>query len=343
MLLTRIDTNGLDEAAEQITPIANVRYVQLEPGVARIHGVIAQLNSILVGRFSGDRNRIIRAETVPGKLTFFVPLRGVARLGTTTVQLEHAVVVSRAAQLIAFADRDFLPLSISVDLYRCKEVAADLRTEIQFPSDAIGMRHVSAAQALALDRMARGLFDLTAAADPASTECVSALEETVLRWCLTLLQGEQALLRPADNAASRRRAVLRAREFIDSHLDQPLSLPLICRASYCSARALEYGFREMFGVAPMTYTRCARLSRVRCDLYLSEPRPKTVTRLAMKWGFQHLGQFSKDYRTLFCESPSVTLARHCQASGRRALWANRAERRIDRPCAKLIAALDASH
>jgi AraC family ethanolamine operon transcriptional activator len=35
-----------------------------------------------------------------------------------------------------------------------------------------------------------------------------------------------------------------------------------------------------------------------------------VGQVAGDWGFYHLGQFSRDYRRLFGESPSATLARH---------------------------------
>lgn len=322
-VFTKVDAVGLEEAAGQITPIARVRYVQLEPGVARVQGAILQLSNLAVARLGADRNKIVRAETSPGRIALFVPTRGLARLGTTTLLPENAVLVSRPAELVAFTDRQFLPVCVSAALFRCHEVAADLRADLRIPQADVSVLRISQAFAFTLDQLAQSLFEV--AAMPSSlcgvADSAAVLEESVLQSCVALINGDHTAIRPRECAAARRRAVLRAREFIDAHLDQPLSLARICRASYASARALEYGFREMFSVSPMTYARCARLSRVRRELYLAERQPKAVTRLAMKWGFLHLGQFSRNYRILFGESPSVTLARG------------------ERTCANLIAAM----
>ncbi len=129
-------------------------------------------------------------------------------------------------------------------------------------------------------------------------------------------KGEATTLTlPASTA--RCQAAVRARQYIDEHLDRPLTLASVCQASYASPRALEYGFREIFGVSPIAYIRCARLSRVRRELYFSPYTSGRITQLAMKWGFWHLSQFSKDYYDLFGELPSITLGRASGRIGRR--------------------------
>jgi AraC-like DNA-binding protein len=137
-----------------------------------------------------------------------------------------------------------------------------------------------------------------------------ALDTPLVKLCDSWL-GDLASREPgsADLSRARCHAAIRARQYIDAHLEQPLTLASVCHASFSSPRALEYGFREIFSVSPITYIRCARLSRVRRELRLSTQIHGRVTQLAMKWGFWHLSQFSSDYYELFGELPSTTLAR----------------------------------
>lgn len=42
-------------------------------------------------------------------------------------------------------------------------------------------------------------------------------------------------------------------------------------------------------------------------LRVADPALESVTALATRWGFWHMGQFTKDYKRLFAELPSETL------------------------------------
>jgi AraC-like DNA-binding protein len=106
-------------------------------------------------------------------------------------------------------------------------------------------------------------------------------------------------------------AVIRACEFVDSHLRAPIALMDLCEAAGVSTRALEYGFRDFYGLGPMAYVRNLRLCRVRHELL---DHADSVSSAARRWSFTHMGQFSHDYRALFGEMPSKTLAAHQRAA-----------------------------
>jgi transcriptional regulator GlxA family with amidase domain len=74
-----------------------------------------------------------------------------------------------------------------------------------------------------------------------------------------------------------------------------------------SARSLQQGFRRSLHTTPMAYLRLVRLEKVRDDLSLSAPASVTVTEIATRWGFVHLGRFAAAYRAAFGEPPSETL------------------------------------
>lgn len=109
---------------------------------------------------------------------------------------------------------------------------------------------------------------------------------------------------PRDRAL--RRHVKEAIEFIQSHASQPISGPDIAKAACVSMRALQTGFREELGVSPMAYLRDVRLARVHAEL-LSDTDDTSVSEVANKWGFPHLGRFAEQYRRKYGVRPSATL------------------------------------
>ena len=82
----------------------------------------------------------------------------------------------------------------------------------------------------------------------------------------------------------------------------------LCKAACTSLSTLERVFREVFGVTPRRYLALRRLARVRNDLLNGEPG-QSVTEVAARWGFFHLGRFAQEYGRLYHERPSETRGR----------------------------------
>jgi AraC family transcriptional regulator, ethanolamine operon transcriptional activator len=107
----------------------------------------------------------------------------------------------------------------------------------------------------------------------------------------------------------RHRLARKAAEFLHAHCREPLSIAEICAAVGANRRTLHLGFREVFGVTPITYLTALRLNGVRAHLLNSDACDFTITQVAMNWGFSHLGRFSINYRIFFGESPSAIVRR----------------------------------
>jgi AraC-like DNA-binding protein len=101
------------------------------------------------------------------------------------------------------------------------------------------------------------------------------------------------------------RHVKRAIDFIEGHLRLPITLGDIARASGVPGRTLLEQFRNYHGVSPMRYLRDARFARAR-EALMHADKDDNVTRIAMIWGFCHLGRFAVEYRKRFGEAPSET-------------------------------------
>ena len=89
---------------------------------------------------------------------------------------------------------------------------------------------------------------------------------------------------------------------------QSVTLAGLCGAAGVSERRLRQAFYECFGLSPTAYLRIAALNQVRHALVEGPPRRDAVTRAASEFGFWHLSRFAGQYRALFGESPSTTLA-----------------------------------
>ncbi|KVD93308.1 hypothetical protein WS63_07210 [Burkholderia stagnalis] len=107
--------------------------------------------------------------------------------------------------------------------------------------------------------------------------------------------------------------VKRAVAFIDAHAGQPLTLSEIAAAAHCSVRTLQRAFHQWRDIGTMRYLKDVRLQRVRTALQGADASA-SITEIATRWGFVHLGQFAADYRKAFGERPSDTRAkRHASA------------------------------
>lgn len=86
-------------------------------------------------------------------------------------------------------------------------------------------------------------------------------------------------------------------------LDELPKIPKIAAHLGVSERGLEYAFARKYGVSPIRYFKFMRLHGARREIRVGK---LSVTDVAMKWGFSHLGRFSGYYRDTFGELPSHT-------------------------------------
>ena len=81
-------------------------------------------------------------------------------------------------------------------------------------------------------------------------------------------------------------------------------------ATHCGLpeRTLRKQFQDFMGASPLEFWRRARLAAVR-DHLLRGANDISVMDTAARFGFNHFGRFSQQYRSYFAEPPSATLFR----------------------------------
>lgn len=105
----------------------------------------------------------------------------------------------------------------------------------------------------------------------------------------------------------RPRPVKRALDAMHAEPWRPFTAAALADIAGVGVRLLQESFKQHVGVPPLAYLRRLRLDGVHAELVRADPWQVTVSEVAFRWGFTHLGRFAIAYRERYGESPSQTL------------------------------------
>lgn len=149
-------------------------------------------------------------------------------------------------------------------------------------------------------------------AEPLPPTMIAAVQDGVIGGFLYASRHQySALLQEAPEVATRaaRGAAARAVHLIHEDPRNIVGLESLARRVGITPRGLQLSFQREVGVSPMEYVKATRLARVRTALREADAREASVSELAARWGFNHLGRFAADYARRYGETPSTTLRR----------------------------------
>ena len=95
--------------------------------------------------------------------------------------------------------------------------------------------------------------------------------------------------------------------YIHGHISEKITIPELAKCCNISERTLLYTFKKRYKMGPKAYIRVLKLNYVYRVLH-GDTQGKTISSIARKFGFWHMGQFHADYKTFFGELPSETVA-----------------------------------
>ena len=139
-----------------------------------------------------------------------------------------------------------------------------------------------------------------------------AAREAVMEALADVVACNVSVGAPSFREMSRPLIVRHARDFIRTHIHEPLQVIDLCRHLRLSRRALQSAFEDVLGVNPSTYMRLLRLNGARASL-LHPSDDLQVKDVLQQWGFWHFSRFTADYKRLYGELPSQTLQRMAQS------------------------------
>jgi AraC-like DNA-binding protein len=137
-------------------------------------------------------------------------------------------------------------------------------------------------------------------------EVTRALEQDLLHAIVhSVTSGKPH--RDAATIARNAEVLAQFEDVLASHPLEHLSTPALAAAMGVPERTLRRRCAPSLGMSPGQYARLRRLNLVRTALRHADPDVASVGEIARHYGFSELGRFSVAYRTLFGESPSLTL------------------------------------
>lgn len=157
-------------------------------------------------------------------------------------------------------------------------------------------------------RLARlALDDLEAGGELFRSPLASShFEQTLIHGLLAGQPSSVAEPTAAPRVGSR--AVRKAVDLIEDDPQKAWRVAELAQRADVSPRTLQEAFRRDLDVTPLEHLRRVRMERARQDLLAADPRTGSVTSIASRWGFFHLGRFSQAYRAAYSELPSHTLS-----------------------------------
>jgi AraC family ethanolamine operon transcriptional activator len=286
-------------------------WIHLGPGPASLDGVKVSFGSGTFTVLHTSAAGILRGPSASDSLALLTspPASTSARDRALPIGGDLCLVLGPTAALDLYlpAGGSIMIVAVPADSPGTNDAATDEQAH---------RRTLDPAQGALLSRCMEALEQIRSAphGSPIARDAQRRLRDLLRTTTATLLRDAGPLPQVERARLQRHLAVIRACAFVDEHLHSPIALMDLCEAAGVSTRALEYGFRDFYGLGPMAYVRNLRLCRVRHDLLDPARNEDSVSRAARRWSFTHMGQFSHDYRALFGEMPSKTLAAHQRAA-----------------------------
>lgn len=280
---------------------------------ASYHAV--RLRDVTLGYLDYTTEVRVEAPELPSSVLVLVPMSGtsIVHTGATTAQatpitavlprLDRPAVIEcdrQAPHLVVRIERQALLVHLSRILGR--PLGDPLIFDVQLDLSAVSANRWN----FAIQMLHAELFD----AGSLLHQGIGAgqLEEFIMSSLLYAHRSNYSTFLTRPGQGVEHRATRAAKDFVEMHLAEPLTVADIAAAAGVSERTLQSAFRSELATTPIAYLKARRLERARADLADAATADAVgVTTIAARWGFGHLGRFAAEYRARFGESPSQTL------------------------------------
>jgi AraC family ethanolamine operon transcriptional activator len=307
------EVDDLDRLAAA-QPDADVEHIRTAPGAFRMRLAIADFGLLRMQLAEVSNSYLVRGKVNDARhaMLFLAGETASSRLNGMAIGAGDAVALRAGSEVRSHVPPGQRWMAVAFDPAAFDRALAPLRL------DATG-RVVCRGLAQAAPRLRGMLSELAGlvATAPERLEGAAVAEAVVDEARLVLEAGLEGCVQvPSGRVDARRLRLVRdAADYLDSVLDRPVYSAAVGEALGTDARAVNGAFRAVYGMTLHRYLLIRRLDLARRRLMCGGAGAARVKTVALDLGFWHLGRFALDYRALFGETPSATLARGRAAAG----------------------------
>jgi AraC-like DNA-binding protein len=277
-------------------------------------GEVAQIGPLTIGEISYGVEMCIATGDLETAYHVLAPLTGAVHVrhrgAASTADPSQAAVFRPLGDIALRWTADCRLISVKVDrlaLERELDAALDRQVGTPLPLGAtFGLAGGPGRSWLALIRLL-----LSEARQP---DGLTLLPHLLRRWRELAISGlAQAVEHPFSEGpagqptARRPRTVKRTLDAMHAEPGRSFTAAELAGIAGVGIRVLQESFRQHVGVPPLTYLRRLRLEGVHAELSRAGPGQVSVSEVATRWGFTHLGRFAGAYRDRYGVTPSQTL------------------------------------
>jgi AraC-like DNA-binding protein len=280
-------------------------------------GEVAQIGPVTIGEISYGADMSIATGDLETAYHVLAPLTGAVHVlhrgAATTADPSQAAVFRPLGDIALRWSADCRLISVKVDrLALERELDTTLDREVGSPlplGATFGLAGGPGRSWLALVRLLLG--------EIRQPDGLRLLPHLLRRWRELVISGlAQAVEHPYSEevagrpTARRPRTVKRTLDAMHAEPGRSFTAAELAAIAGVGIRVLQESFRQHVGVPPQTYLRRLRLEGVHAELSRSGPGQASVSEVATRWGFTHLGRFAGAYRDRYGVTPSQTLRDH---------------------------------
>ncbi|MFC7343907.1 AraC family transcriptional regulator [Saccharopolyspora griseoalba] len=238
-------------------------------------------------------------------LTLPLSGHGTFRYGNdiATASPDRGVIIGPHREFAFDFDPTWDQLVIRLDRHRVESAASALTGEVGLVDFDIAL----APGVATLDGLLESAMSLvgTEIADH-RPQLVWQFEQLILETLLMTQPNNRASSIDTGRCQPNSPRVRRAMEFMLDRLGEPVTVTAIAEACDTSVRTLQQAFRREVGSSPLQWLREQRLERAHA-LLTAGPPGLTVTDVAYRCGFFHLGEFGSAFRRRYGTTPRKLL------------------------------------
>ena len=148
------------------------------------------------------------------------------------------------------------------------------------------------------------ISEFSDASSPLDIQTSMQIEQQITEAMLKLLDVQEA---QTPHFTKSEKTAIQIKKDLFKHMDHTMSVETLAKKYTISVKSLQNAFKSLYGLRPNKFMRLLKLNLVHHELIQSKSSQISVLQVARKWGFVHMGRFSKFYTELFGVNPSVTL------------------------------------